>query len=225
MNPKKSILVVDDEQDLCDIISFNLEKEGYAVDSAFSAEEALKKDLGGYDLLLLDVMMGGMSGFKLAARLKADPKTTGIPIIFLTARDSEDDTVKGLELGADDYVSKPFSIRELLARIGAVLRRSSGSEEDKLVYEGLVLDKERKIVTVDGEEVFLTRTEFDLLQLLLLDQGRVFSRSELIGKVWPDDVLVLDRTVDVNITRLRKKIGQYSTRIHTRSGFGYYFGK
>lgn len=225
MNPKKSILVVDDEQDLCDIISFNLEKEGYAVDSAFSAEEALKKDLGGYDLLLLDVMMGGMSGFKLAARLKADPKTTGIPIIFLTARDSEDDTVKGLELGADDYVSKPFSIRELLARIGAVLRRSSGSEEDQLVYEGLVLDKERKIVTVDGEEVFLTRTEFDLLQLLLSDQGRVFSRSELIGKVWPDDVLVLDRTVDVNITRLRKKIGQYSTRIHTRSGFGYYFGK
>ena len=225
MNPKKSILVVDDEQDLCDIISFNLEKEGYAVDSAFSAEEALKKDLGGYDLLLLDVMMGGMSGVKLAARLKADPKTTGIPIIFLTARDSEDDTVKGLELGADDYVSKPFSIRELLARIGAVLRRSSGSEEDKLVYEGLVLDKERKIVTVDGEEVFLTRTEFDLLQLLLSDQGRVFSRSELIGKVWPDDVLVLDRTVDVNITRLRKKIGQYSTRIHTRSGFGYYFGK
>ncbi|MBP5740843.1 MAG: response regulator transcription factor [Bacteroidales bacterium] len=225
MNPKKSILVVDDEQDLCDIISFNLEKECYAVDSAFSAEEALKKDLGGYDLLLLDVMMGGMSGFKLAARLKADPKTTGIPIIFLTARDSEDDTVKGLELGADDYVSKPFSIRELLARIGAVLRRSSGSEEDKLVYEGLVLDKERKIVTVDGEEVFLTRTEFDLLQLLLSDQGRVFSRSELIGKVWPDDVLVLDRTVDVNITRLRKKIGQYSTRIHTRSGFGYYFGK
>ena len=225
MNPKKSILVVDDEQDLCDIISFNLEKEGYAVDSAFSAEEALKKDLGGYDLLLLDVMMGGMSGFKLAARLKADPKTTGIPIIFLTARDSEDDTVKGLELGADDYVSKPFSIRELLARIGAVLRRSSGSEEDKLVYEGLVLDKERKIVTVDGEEVFLTRTEFDLLQLLLSDQGRVFSRSELIGKVWPDDVLVLDRAVDVNITRLRKKIGQYSTRIHTRSGFGYYFGK
>ena len=225
MNPKKSILVVDDEQDLCDIISFNLEKEGYAVDSAFSAEEALKKDLGGYDLLLLDVMMGGMSGFKLAARLKADSKTAGIPIIFLTARDSEDDTVKGLELGADDYVSKPFSIRELLARIGAVLRRSSGSEEDKLVYEGLVLDKERKIVTVDGEEVFLTRTEFDLLQLLLSDQGRVFSRSELIGKVWPDDVLVLDRTVDVNITRLRKKIGQYSTRIHTRSGFGYYFGK
>ena len=225
MNPKKSILVVDDEQDLCDIISFNLEKEGYAVDSAFSAEDALKKDLGGYDLLLLDVMMGGMSGFKLAARLKADPKTTGIPSIFLTARDSEDDTVKGLELGADDYVSKPFSIRELLARIGAVLRRSSGSEEDKLVYEGLVLDKERKIVTVDGEEVFLTRTEFDLLQLLLSDQGRVFSRSELIGKVWPDDVLVLDRTVDVNITRLRKKIGQYSTRIHTRSGFGYYFGK
>lgn len=225
MNPKKSILVVDDEQDLCDIISFNLEKEGYAVDSAFSAEEALKKDLGGYDLLLLDVMMGGMSGFKLAARLKADPKTSGIPIIFLTARDSEDDTVRGLELGADDYVSKPFSIRELLARIGAVLRRSSGSEEDKLVYEGLVLDKERKIVTVDGEEVFLTRTEFDLLQLLLSDQGRVFSRSELIGKVWPDDVLVLDRTVDVNITRLRKKIGQYSTRIHTRSGFGYYFGK
>lgn len=225
MNPKKSILVVDDEQDLCDIISFNLEKEGYAVDSAFSAEEALKKDLGGYDLLLLDVMMGGMSGFKLAARLKADPKTSGIPIIFLTARDSEDDTVRGLELGADDYVSKPFSIRELLARIGAVLRRSSGSEEDQLVYEGLVLDKERKIVTVDGEEVFLTRTEFDLLQLLLSDQGRVFSRSELIGKVWPDDVLVLDRTVDVNITRLRKKIGQYSTRIHTRSGFGYYFGK
>lgn len=225
MIPEKSILVVDDEPDLCDIIRFNLEKEGYHVDSVFSAEDALEKDLRGYDLMLLDVMMGGMSGFDLADRIKGDSRTSDIPIIFLTARDSEDDTVRGLELGADDYVPKPFSIRELLARINAVLRRSSSIEDDKLVYEGLMLDKERKTVSVDGEEVFLTRTEFDLLQLLLSEQGRVFSRSELIAEVWPDDVLVLDRTVDVNITRLRKKIGQYSSRIHTRSGFGYYFGK
>jgi len=225
MNPNKCILVVDDEPDLCDIIRFNLEKEGYKVDCAFSAEEAMRMDLLAYDLMLLDVMMGGMSGFDLADRLKADPHTSGIPIIFLTARDSEADTVRGLELGADDYVSKPFSIRELLARISAVLRRSSGVYDDTLSYEGLVLDRERKSVTVDGTDTFLTRTEFDLLQLLLSEQGHVFSRSELIGKVWPDDVLVLDRTVDVNITRLRKKIGPYSTKIHTRSGFGYYFGK
>lgn len=229
MDEKDSrILVVDDEQDLCEILKFNLETEGYQVETANSAEEALEKDIASYNLLLLDVMMGGMSGFQLAKQLKNSEVTAHIPIIFLTARDTENDTVTGFNLGADDYISKPFSIREVMVRVRAVLRRTSsrleGAEETAVIsYQGLLLNLDKKSVSVDGEDVPFTKTEFELLRLLLEERGRVFSRQELIDRVWPKDVLVLDRTVDVNITRMRKKIGKFAKCIVTRLGFGYYF--
>lgn len=229
MDEKDSrILVVDDEQDLCEILKFNLETEGYQVETANSAEEALEKDIASYNLLLLDVMMGGMSGFQLAKQLKNSEVTAHIPIIFLTARDTENDTVTGFNLGADDYISKPFSIREVMVRVRAVLRRTAsrleGTEEPAVIsYQGLLLNLDKKSVSVDGEDVPFTKTEFELLRLLLEERGRVFSRQELIDRVWPKDVLVLDRTVDVNITRMRKKIGKFAKCIVTRLGFGYYF--
>lgn len=221
------ILVVDDEQDLCEILKFNLETEGYEVETACSAEEALTLDLTTFDLLLLDVMMGEMSGFALARKLKSEEATKDIPIIFLTARDTENDTVTGFNLGADDYISKPFSIREVLVRVRAVLRRTADSQGQSqpsvLKYQGLELNLDNKTVSIDGEQVPFTKTEFELLRTLLEEKGRVFSRQELINRIWPQDVLVLDRTVDVNITRLRKKIGRFSKCIITRLGFGYFF--
>lgn len=227
METKNHILVVDDEQDLCEILKFNLETEGYEVDTANSAEEVLEIGAEKYDLLLLDVMMGAMSGFALAKKLKDEPMTANIPIIFLTARDTENDTVTGFNLGADDYISKPFSLREVMVRVRAVLRRTAkeyGEEEAKtLSYQGIVMNLDRKTVSVDGEDIPFTKTEFELLHLLLDERGRVFSRQELIERIWPKDVLVLDRTVDVNITRLRKKIGRFAKCIVTRLGFGYYF--
>ena len=224
---RKKVLVVDDEQDLCEILKFNLETEGYEVDTAYSAEEALNLELKSYSLLLLDVMMGGMSGFALAKKLKSEPSTASIPIIFLTARDTENDTVTGFNLGADDYISKPFSIREVMVRVKAVLRRSSGEKNKpahKVInYQGLTLNLDKKTVAIDGNEIPFTQTEFEILHLLIEERGRVFSRQELIDRIWPRDVLVLDRTVDVNITRLRKKIGPFAKCIVTRLGFGYYF--
>ncbi len=221
------ILVVDDEEDLCEILKFNLETEGYLVETANSAEEALERDIASFQLLLLDVMMGGMSGFALSKQLKANPATADIPIIFLTARDTENDMVTGFNLGADDYISKPFSIREVLVRVRAVLRRTTDQpqlqQHATIRYQGLELNLDKKTVSIDGEDIPFTKTEFELLRLLLDERGKVFSRQELIDRIWPKDVLVLDRTVDVNITRLRKKIGRFSKCIVTRLGFGYYF--
>ena len=227
MDNNYRILVVDDEQDLCEILKFNLETDGYTVEMANSAEEALEMNIESFNLLLLDVMMGGMSGFALAKQLKAEPATKDIPIIFLTARDTENDTVTGFNLGADDYISKPFSIREVLVRVRAVLRRTAehnGVPQSNVIsYQGLELNLDKKTVSIDGEDIPFTKTEFEILHLLLDEKGRVFSRQELIDRIWPKDVLVLDRTVDVNITRLRKKIGRFSKCIVTRLGFGYYF--
>lgn len=227
MDNNYRILVVDDEQDLCEILKFNLETDGYTVEMANSAEEALEMNIESFNLLLLDVMMGGMSGFALAKQLKAEPATKDIPIIFLTARDTENDTVTGFNLGADDYISKPFSIREVLVRVRAVLRRTvehNGVPQSNVIsYQGLELNLDKKTVSIDGEDIPFTKTEFEILHLLLDEKGRVFSRQELIDRIWPKDVLVLDRTVDVNITRLRKKIGRFSKCIVTRLGFGYYF--
>lgn len=220
------ILVVDDEEDLCEILKFNLEMEGYTVDTAYSAEEALKLDITQYNLLLLDVMMGGISGFKMARMLKANKDTAEIPIIFITAKDTENDTITGFNLGADDYISKPFSLREVIMRVKAVLRRTAGvqiKEEEQLQYKGLVINIPQKKVTIDGEETSLTKKEFEILLLLLQNQGRVFSREDILAKVWNDEVYVLDRTIDVNITRLRKKIGSYGKYIVTRLGYGYCF--
>lgn len=221
------ILVVDDEEDLCEILKFNLETEGYEVDTALSAEEALKMNLSQYQLLLLDVMMGEISGFKMASMLRKDENTANIPIIFLTAKDTENDMLTGFNLGADDYISKPFSIRQVLARVKAVLRRTSDKEKvessERLEYETLALDMKRIKATVNGEEVPLTKKEFEILKLLLENRGNVFSREEILSRIWKDEVYVLDRTIDVNITRLRKKIGPYGKNIVTRLGFGYCF--
>lgn len=222
------ILVVDDEEDLCEILKFNLENEGYIVDTANSAEEAMKMEITGYKLLLLDVMMGEISGFKMANMLKKDEKTAKIPIIFLTARDTENDMLTGFNIGADDYISKPFSIREVVARVKAVVRRGASEKKEEkkdqtVQFENLVLNLSQKKTMVEGEEVSLTKKEFEILKLLLSQQGRVFSREEILSQVWTDEVFVLDRTIDVNITRLRKKIGHYGKNIVTRLGFGYCF--
>ena len=227
METRKRILIVDDEEDICNILSFNLEKAGYDTRKVHSAEEALTSGVNGYDLILLDIMMEGISGFKMANMLKKDKKTARVPIIFITAKDTENDTVTGFNLGADDYISKPFSIRQVIARVKAVLRRTSEKskekEIEKLEYETLALDTKRIKATVDGVEVPLTKKEFEILKLLLENKGNVFSREEILSRIWKDEVYVLDRTIDVNITRLRKKIGPYGKNIVTRLGFGYCF--
>lgn len=221
------LLVVDDEEDLCEILQFNLEAEGYNVDTAYSAEEALTLDLTQYDLLLLDVMMGKISGFKMASMLREKSETADLPIIFLTAKDTENDMLTGFNLGADDYIPKPFSIRQVLARVKAVLRRSKESkgEKDKniLTYKTLKLDIEQIKVNIDGNEIALTKKEFEILRLFLENINHVFTRDEFLTKIWKEEVYVLDRTIDVNITRLRKKIGEYGKNIVTRLGFGYCF--
>jgi DNA-binding response OmpR family regulator len=222
------ILVVDDEEDLCEILQFNLETEGYAVDVAYSAEEALKKDLTIYNLLLLDVMMGEISGFKMGRMLRENPTTALIPIIYLTAKDSETDRLTGFNIGADDYISKPFSIREVLARVKAVIRRvdvnkSIGLPLEKLSYGKLEMQLDNKKVLLDNREIPFTKKEFEILHLFLENKNRVFSRDEILTRVWSDEVIVLDRTIDVNITRLRKKIGPYGKNIVTRLGYGYCF--
>lgn len=212
------ILVVDDEEDICAILQFNLSKAGYDVSTANSAEEALSLDVTSFDLLLLDVMMGGMSGFELTRKLKDDPATESVPVMFITAKDTENDAVEGLDIGADDYISKPFSVREVVSRVRAILRRTAVRKES-----GLSIDDEKKVVSVDGSPVSLTRIEYDIFKLLFINKGKVFPREEILSSVWPDDVIVTDRTVDVNITRLRKKIGEYGDRIVSRHGFGYYY--
>jgi two-component system, OmpR family, alkaline phosphatase synthesis response regulator PhoP len=221
------ILVVDDEEDLCEILKFNLENEGYEVDTANSAEEALKLNISSYNLLLLDVMMGEISGFKMASLLRKDKKTAGIPIVFITAKDTENDTITGFNLGADDYISKPFSIREVISRVRAIIRRTASStpkdDTEQISYNTLVIDITKKKVSIDENEVSLTKKEFEILLLLLQNRGRVFSREDILSKIWSDEVYVLDRTIDVNITRLRKKIGDYGKCVVTRLGYGYCF--
>lgn len=229
------LLVVDDEQDLQEILKYNLEIEGYEVDTASSAEEALGKDLSSYDLFLLDVMMDGMSGFQMAMRLKAMPEVADTPIIFITALDSENEKVRGLNIGADDYITKPLGMQEVKARVKAVLRRTvkqkqQMKEEEKaddaprlLVFETLSLNTASKVVTMDDEVLPLTKLEFSLLMLFLENPGRLFSREELLTRCWPEEVYVLGRTVDVSINRLRKKIGGYGQHIKTRIGYGYVF--
>lgn len=229
METTKRILVVDDEETLCDTLGFNLEAEGYSVDTAYSAEEALTLNLSDYDLILLDIMMGEISGIQLARIMKSNPTTAGVPIIFCTAKDTEDDMIKGLDLGADDYIAKPYSLRTVLARVRAVLRRSAAAAKEeeaaskKIAYGGLVIIPSKKSCTVDGEEVKMPRKEFELLYKLLSKPGKIFSREELLRDIWTDEVVVVDRVIDVNITRIRQKIGRYGKQIVTRSGYGYGF--
>ena len=207
------------------ILKFNLDKAGYETATALSAEDALMRGIIGYDLVLLDVMMEGISGFQMAQMMKKNPESAKIPIIFITAKDTEEDTLKGFDLGADDYIAKPFSVREVVSRVNAVLRRVSSASSDpaRLSYKTLTLDMNGKKALVDGNDTELTKTEFEILRILVSDIGHVFTRDEILGKVWPDDVVVLGRTVDVNITRLRKKLGKYGNNISTRHGYGYCF--
>ena len=219
---KHTIFVIDDEPDICEILRFNLEGAGYQVRTALSAANALQQGIAGSDLILLDIMMPGMDGFALASRLKDNPDTASIPIIFLTALDSEDDTIAGFDLGADDYIPKPFSIKEVLARVAAVLRRTGGTVHH---VDGPGLDHDTRSLVVDGRIITLTRIEYDILSLLMEHPEQLFTREELLQRVWPEDVIVTTRTVDVNITRIRKKLGPYAKRLRTRSGFGYYYSK
>jgi len=220
---EERILVVDDEKDICDILQFNLEQEGYLVDVAVSAEEALSMLTDVHQLLILDVMMGGMSGFLLAEKLRKEGSV--IPIIFLTAKNSENDMLTGFSLGGDDYISKPFSVKELLARVKALLKRSALIRipaETRWIYKGITIDIPANRVTIDEKEISLTKKEFDILSLLVQTSPNLLSRAEILDSVWGDNEYVLDRTVDVHITRLRKKLGDYAALIVNRSGFGYY---
>lgn len=229
METKKKILVVDDEEALCDGLGFNLEAEGDQVDMAYSAEEALALNLAAYDLILLDIMMGEISGTQLARIMKSNPATASVPIIFCTAKDTEEDMISGLDLGADDYIMKPYSLNAVLARIRTVLRRTAASvalaktDSDLVSYKGLVLSAKNRTCTVDGTEVKMPKKEFEILLKLISNRGQVFTRADLLNEIWPDEVVVLDRVVDVNITRIRQKIGIYGKNIVTRSGYGYGF--
>ena len=229
MKPAK-ILVVDDEDTLCEVLRFNLEVTGYDVDVAQSAEEALTKiSQTAYNLIILDVMMGETSGFTLARKLKADKDTKDIPIIFLTAKDSEDDMIAGLNIGADDYIFKPYTIRNIVARVGTVLRRTmpveEEPEEDKnVIHVGeLSIDTTSRSVYINGNYIRMPRKEYEILKLFVSTPGRVYTREEILSKIWGDDVVVIPRVVDVNVTRLRKKLGDFGDRIMTRSGYGYGF--
>jgi DNA-binding response OmpR family regulator len=220
------ILIVDDEQDLREILQFNLSSEGFEVDVAASAEEALTKPLETYHLVLLDVMMGGMSGYKMADLVRKEHHLD-VPIIFLTAKTSENDLLTGFNVGGDDYIVKPFSIKEVIVRIRAVLKRGRATEQPSttLEHDDMVVDIDRKTVNIDSESINLTRKEFEILVLLLRNKGKFISRQDILDRIWSSDVIVTERNVDVNIARLRKKIGNYGSLIIGRSGYGYCFEK
>jgi two-component system alkaline phosphatase synthesis response regulator PhoP len=224
-NPAR-ILVVDDEEDICEIIKFNLESEGFYVDTVTSTEEALNKKLEKYQLFLLDIMMKGMSGYRLADEIRKRKKLT-TPIIFITAKNTENDKLTGFSVGGDDYITKPFSVKEIIARIKAVIRRADANQEPEsartsIKVAGIELDTQSKRVYINGIKKDLTPIEFQLLYLLLKNQGRIFTREHMLNMVWRD-INVTDRTVDVHITRLRKKLGDYGKNLVTRKGFGYCF--
>lgn len=243
---KQRILIVDDEEDICMILSYSLQKAGYETLVAHSAEEALELlqspnsliASSPIDLILLDIMMGEMSGLEMAEKLRSDigyrESDIGIPpIIFLTALSDEDTVLQGFKLGADDYISKPFRIAEVLARVAAVLRRTAEQgaknqeqrpiSNDCIVFEGIVVNKADMSLKVDDEAVVMTRKEIELLCYLLTHRGQILSREHLLKNVWDSNGFVLERTVDVHITHLRKKLGQYGKRIVTKSGYGYLF--
>ncbi|MFV0467576.1 MAG: response regulator transcription factor [Dysgonomonas sp.] len=224
-NNKVSILIVDDEADIRDILQFNLENEGYEIETADSAEDAMQKLSSKHQLILLDVMMGGISGIQYAYQLrKAKNKT---PIIFLTAKDAENDMLTGFSIGGDDYISKPFSVKEVIARVKSVLKRTHKQAleetETKLIINDLVIDFESKMVSINNEFIELTKTEYNILVLLVQHAGKMFSRADILHQAWNTDNVVLDRTVDVHIARLRKKIGLYGDYIINRTGYGYCF--
>ena len=217
------ILIVDDDHNICEILEFNLRNEGFDVDIALSAEEALKKLSDEFSIILLDVMMSGMSGYSMAETLRANGNQ--IPIIFLTARDTENDMLTGFSVGGDDYISKPFSIKEVTARIKAVIKRFqlSPKKNRQLIIDNLVIDFETKDLMIDEKKITLTKTEFEILVLLAENPERMFSREHILERVWKDTPCVVERTVDVHVTRLRKKLGEHASMIINRPGYGYRF--
>lgn len=218
------ILIVDDEQDLREILEFNLSSEGYEIDTASSAEEALALRLENYQLILLDVMMNGISGFKMADIIRKE-RGLDIPVIFLTAKDSENDLLTGFNVGGDDYITKPFSIKEVIVRVKSILKRGKANQQKTSILEceQLILDLDLKSVNIGDEQIKLTRKEFDILVLLMKNKGKYLSREEILNQIWSDDVIVTERNVDVNIARLRKKINEYGAAIKGRTGYGYSF--
>jgi two-component system, OmpR family, alkaline phosphatase synthesis response regulator PhoP len=224
MDKNKKILIVDDEKDLCEILQFNLESEGFYTEVAYSGEETLNMPLEKFDLILLDVMMGGISGYKAANIIRKEKKLS-IPIIFLTAKGEENDILTGFNVGADDYISKPFSIKEVIARIRAILKRGEKIEDEEkhIVYKELIINQKKKEVTANEQTVNLTRKEYEILVLLMNNIDRYISRDEILSRIWDDEVIVTERNVDVNIARLRKKIGKYGSNIKGKSGYGYCF--
>jgi len=222
----QKILIVDDEQDICEILEFNLANEGFDITCACSGEEALKKITPEHSLILLDVMMGGISGYKVAEKLRREGNH--IPIIFLTAKDTENDMLTGFSVGGDDYISKPFSIKEVVARIKVILRRqkynglpSNNGKKHEFVFGDIFIDLETKEVHAAGTKIMLTKTEFEILVLLASSPKRIFNREDIIGRLWKDNPYVTERTVDVHITRIRKKLGERADLISSRSGYGY----
>lgn len=224
MEKNHRILIVDDEKDLCEIMQYNLESEGFNIDIALSGEEALKKDLHKYDLILLDVMMEGVSGYNVANTIRKKLNLS-VPIIFITAKIEENDVLTGFNVGADDYISKPFSIKEVVARIKAILKRGKDESDETniITHSELSVDVNKKMITIKGDIVNLTRKEFEILSLLAKNKGQYISRDEILKRIWKDDVIVTERNVDVNIARLRKKIGDYGKNIKGKSGYGYCF--
>ncbi|MEA3504861.1 MAG: response regulator transcription factor [Bacteroidota bacterium] len=224
---KNKLLIVDDEEDLCEILQFNLEGEGFDTDVAYSAEEALKKDLESFNLIILDVMMGEMSGFKFAEKIRKEMALT-IPIVFITAKNTENDLLTGFNLGGDDYITKPFSVKEVIVRVKAIIKRIEILDDSSLtsiVVEDMELSFEKRNLQIENIEIQLTKKEFGILALLLKNRGRIFSREEIFNKVWEDSTFVADRTIDVHIARLRKKIGKYGKCIKSKPGYGYSFEK
>jgi DNA-binding response OmpR family regulator len=224
----EKILIVDDDRNICEILEFNLSNEGYQVECAYSAEEALKRLSPHHTLILLDVMMGGISGYKMAEKLRKE--NNQIPIIFLTAKDTENDMLTGFSVGGDDYISKPFSIKEVIARVKAILKRSKSTDKKEvfaqpgqIVYNNMTIDLDAKELLVDGKCVTLTKTEFELLTLLAKNPDKILSRDDIIEIIWHKTPFITERTVDVHITRLRKKMGKYASVIVNRSGYGYKF--
>ena len=220
----ENILIVDDDKSICEILEFNLKSEGYIVDTAYSAEEALTKLTNQTQLILLDVMMEGMSGYKMLEKIRLDGST--IPVIFLTAKNTENDMLTGFSVGADDYISKPFSIKEVSARIKAILKRfktASTEQKETLAFKDLEINTKNKEAFIKGRPINLTKTEFEILQKLAKNPNRIFSRQEIIEGVWGNNVFVTERTVDVHITRLRKKLEDYGNAISNRLGYGYKF--
>lgn len=224
---KDKILIVDDEEDLCEILQFNLKGEGFYTEVAYSAEDALKKNIESFNLIILDVMMGAMSGFKLAEKIRKEI-SNNIPIVFITAKNSENDLLTGFNVGGDDYITKPFSINEIIARIKAVLKRTRKQNEisaPSIIMDDIELDFTKKIMLIENKEVTLTKKEFEIIALLVKNNGRIFTRAEIFNKVWDDNTIVTERTIDVHVTHLRKKMGKLGKYLKSKTGYGYAFEK